>query len=187
MNPCPPPLLSAKFKHFLKKKQCPHILNSTPSSLPPLSQHGSHSPDQTPHLHTRRYAYLHGPPSFPPTHPISRSDKMPMTRPSAPSTTRAPIRCSASVAIATSKAALGSIVTTPLPFLDRIVLTVTGRLRPPATIPTARNPGILPTKVAGSGSTGRHQRPYRTTDANWGSLTTSRPRPPAGLTTGKPF
>ena len=48
------------------------------------------------------------------------SDKMPMTRPSAPGTTRAPIRCSASVAIATSKAALGSIVTTPLPFLDRI-------------------------------------------------------------------
>ena len=26
-------------------------------------------------------------------------------------------------------------------YLDRIVLTVIGRLRPPATIPTARNPG----------------------------------------------
>jgi hypothetical protein len=38
---------------------------------------------------------------------------MPITRRSAPSTTRAPIRCSANVAIATSKAALGSIVTTP--------------------------------------------------------------------------
>jgi hypothetical protein len=43
----------------------------------------------------------------------SRSDKTPMTRRSAPSTTGAPIRCSANVAIATSKAALGSIVTTP--------------------------------------------------------------------------
>jgi hypothetical protein len=43
----------------------------------------------------------------------SRSDKMPMTRRSAPSTTRAPIRCSAKVAIATSKAAVGSIVTIP--------------------------------------------------------------------------
>jgi hypothetical protein len=64
---------------------------------------------------------------------MSRSDKMPITRRSAPSTTTAPIRCSANFAIAASRVALGSIVTTSLPFLDTIALTVIRRLPPPAT------------------------------------------------------
>ena len=84
---------------------------------------------------------------------ISRSDRTPMTRRSAPSTTRAPIRCSANVAIAASKVALGSIVTTSLRFLDRIALTVIGRLPSPATIPTVRSPGIPPTQDLGWSST----------------------------------
>ena len=78
---------------------------------------------------------------------ISRSDKMPMTRPSAPSTTRA---LSGALPMLRSRLPKLHLVhrDDTLPFLDRIVLTVIGRLPPPATIPTAPNPGILPTKVS---------------------------------------
>src|SRR6202040_1940717 len=79
--------------------------------------------------------------------------KMPITRRSAPSATTAPIRCSANVAIAASKVAPGSIVTTSLPFLDTIVLTVIGRLPPPATILPRGVPVFQQHKELGSSST----------------------------------
>jgi hypothetical protein len=51
------------------------------------------------------------------------------------------MRCFANVAIAASKVALGSIVTTFLPFLDKIVLTVMESLPSTGDNPTARSPG----------------------------------------------
>src|SRR5262245_44420423 len=59
---------------------------------------------------------------------ISRSDRMPMTLRSGPSTTRAPIRRCANSAMAVSSVAFGSMVVTSRPLLDRIFFTVMGRL-----------------------------------------------------------
>jgi hypothetical protein len=67
-------------------------------------------------------------------------------------TTTAPMRCSANVAVAASKVALGSIVTTFLPFLEKIALTVMELASLHRRHPTA--PGISPTHT----EKGTHRR-----------------------------
>ena len=63
------------------------------------------------------------------------------------------MRCSANVAIAASKVALGSIVTTFLPFLDKIVLTVMESPPSTGTILPRGVPVFHELKELGSSST----------------------------------
>src|SRR5215470_16481108 len=81
---------------------------------------------------------------------MSRSDRIPITRRSGPSTRSAPILCLASILTAVSRVAVGSIEMTSPPLADRMVLTVMGRLPRPAFVSTWRTTGRFNNQLFGA-------------------------------------
>src|SRR5262249_46447767 len=130
------------------------------------------------------------------TRTISRSDRMPTIRRSGPSTSSAPILCSASVRTAVSSVAVGSIDTTWPPLAERIFLTCMGRLPRPAWLRPAEcrvENARLPSSYVASAAPSGHGRTHAAMPCEHPAGRSSRHRPRsaaltcARLSVGTPY